>query len=42
VVVWVTFDSTIVSFREILEVYFSIHDPTTLNRQGRTFGIGGG
>ncbi len=29
-VVWVTFDPTIVSFREVLEVYFSIHDPTTL------------
>ena len=41
-VVRVTFDPTIVSFREILEVYLSIHDPTTLNRQGRRFGIGGG
>ncbi len=37
-VVRVTFDPTVVSFREILEVYFSIHDPTTLNRQGADVG----
>jgi peptide-methionine (S)-S-oxide reductase len=37
-VVQVTFDPTVVSFREILEVYFSIHDPTTLNRQGADVG----
>jgi peptide-methionine (S)-S-oxide reductase len=33
-VVQVTFDPAAVSFREILDVFFAIHDPTTLNRQG--------
>ncbi|MEN3332093.1 MAG: peptide-methionine (S)-S-oxide reductase [Blastocatellia bacterium] len=33
-VVQVTFDPQTVTFREILEVFFTIHDPTTLNRQG--------
>jgi peptide-methionine (S)-S-oxide reductase len=37
-VVQVTFDSQTVSFREILEVFFTIHDPTTLNRQGADTG----
>jgi peptide-methionine (S)-S-oxide reductase len=37
-VVQVTFDPGVVSFREILEVFFSIHDPTTLNRQGADVG----
>jgi peptide-methionine (S)-S-oxide reductase len=37
-VVQVTFDPEVVSFREILEVYFTIHDPTTLNRQGADVG----
>src|SRR5437764_14410356 len=37
-VVQVTFDPRVVSFREILEIFFAIHDPTTLNRQGADVG----
>ena len=37
-VVQVSFDPKVVSFREILEVFFVIHDPTTLNRQGNDTG----
>lgn len=37
-VIQVTFDLEVISFREILEVFFTIHDPTTLNRQGADVG----
>ncbi len=34
----VTFDPAEITFRDILEVFFTIHDPTTLNRQGNDVG----
>jgi peptide-methionine (S)-S-oxide reductase len=36
--VQISFDTSKISYREILEVFFSIHDPTTLNRQGADVG----
>jgi len=37
-VVQLTFDPNAISFRDILEIFFAIHDPTTLNRQGNDVG----
>jgi peptide-methionine (S)-S-oxide reductase len=34
----ISFDPSVVSFREILEVFFLVHDPTTRNRQGNDVG----
>ena len=37
-VIRIAFDPEVVTFREILAVFFTIHDPTTLNRQGNDIG----
>jgi peptide-methionine (S)-S-oxide reductase len=37
-VIQITFDPAEIAFKEILEVFFTVHDPTTLNRQGNDVG----
>ncbi|MCS7069925.1 MAG: peptide-methionine (S)-S-oxide reductase MsrA [Anaerolinea sp.] len=36
--VQITFDNSAITFRDLLDVFFTIHDPTTLNRQGNDIG----
>ena len=37
-VIQITYEPTLLDFRELLEVFFATHDPTTLNRQGNDVG----
>jgi len=37
-VIKITYDQNIISFKELLEIFFEIHDPTQLNRQGADIG----
>ncbi len=37
-VIQVVFDNAAITFKEILEIFFTVHDPTTLNRQGADVG----
>lgn len=38
-VIQITYDPSIVSYKELLEIFWQTHDPTTLNRQGNDVGI---
>jgi len=37
-VVQITYDPNVISFKELLDIFWKIHDPTTLNRQGADVG----
>ncbi len=37
-VVHITFDDAVMTYRQVLEIFFTLHDPTTLNRQGADAG----